>query len=217
VLRTEYAAEKPNPVLEPAVAPPTVEATEVHKAGVTAQYDGLYEVGRIGKYVQNLEAQLKQNRQTLQNVERDWQQTRNELGVARREREEARRQAAVDHESVACIEAENNGLKSEVERLRLEILRLKGQITATENRHEQAAASHAAQLDTLSERIEREGEHRVGAFRNKLAAKVQTYADGLKDANAMQMTEELGTAIRNQLRQLLRLLKAEGVRIHGDL
>ena len=72
------------------------------------------------------------------------------------------------------------------------------------------------ELNILSERIAREGEHRVNAFRNRIGAKVQKYADDLKNASDMPMTEELGNVLRNQMKQLFWILKSDGVRINGD-
>lgn len=217
ICRPETTPDAPLPTQEPPKSTPLVDTASIRPSPAPAQYDALYEIGRLGKYVQSLEGQLRQSRLSLQTAERDWQQTRNELGLARREREEARRQAAVEHDSAAHLTVEKSGLQKEIESLRTDMKSLQDQLETARNRHQESVASHGEQLDTLSERIAREGEHRVNAFRNKLGAKVQTYADDIKDAADMEMTLELGTALRNQMKQLLRLLKAEGVRINGGL
>ena len=72
-------------------------------------------------------------------------------------------------------------------------------------------------LDIMSERIAREGEHRINAFRNRIGAKLQTYADGFVEASDREMTVDLGKALRGQMRQILRLLKSEGVPLEGKL
>lgn len=217
ICRPETTPDAPLPTQEPPKSTPLVDTPSLRPSPAPAQYDALYEIGRLGKYVQSLEGQLRQSRQSLQTAERDWQQTRNELGTVRREKEDARRQASVEHDSAARLAGEKSGLQKEVEALRSEIEKLREQLRAAESRHEQAVASHDEQLDTLSERIAREGEHRVDAFRNKLGAKVQTYADGFVGASDREMTVDLGAALRGQMRQLLRLLKAEGIKIEGGL
>lgn len=196
---------------------PPGDTSSIRPSPASAQYDALYEIGRLGKYVQSLETKLEQNRKSLQTAERDWQHTRNELGAARREREEARRRATIEQDLAARLAGEKSSLQKEVETLRLKNEKFREQLKAAESRHEQAVASHGQQLDTLSERIAREGEHRVDAFRNKLGSKVQTYADGFIGASDREMTADLGAALRGQMRQLLRLLKAEGIRIEGGL
>ncbi|MBM4088174.1 MAG: hypothetical protein FJ276_01900 [Planctomycetes bacterium] len=199
------------------VASSPADATaELRSPRQPAQYDALYEIERIGKYVQNLEGQIKQHRQKIQTAERDWQQAHSELEIARREREDARRQASVEHDSATRLAGEKSELHKEAESLQSEIDRLREQLRAAESRHEQAVASHSEQLNTLSERIAREGEHWVGAFRNRIGARVQKYADDLKNASDMPMTDDLGKAIRNQMKQLLWILKSDGVKINGD-
>jgi hypothetical protein len=182
-----------------------------------AQYDALYEIERIGKYVQNVEAQIKQHRQKIQSVEHDWQQAHSELETARRELEEARRQAAAGHDSATRLADEKNGLQKEVASLRSEIEKFREDMNVAESRHKQAVASYSEQLDTLTERIAREGEHRVNAFRNRLTTNIQTYADDFIGASEREMTVDLGVSLRGQMRQLLRLLMADGIKINGRL
>ena len=194
--------------------PPVVTA-QAHSSTPSHQYNALYEIERVGKYVRQLQSQLEQTQHRLQMTERDWQQTRNELGVVRQEKEEALRQASVEHSLVTRLSEEKSLLQKEIDALQTQIVKLTQELDAAHNHYKEAVASHGEQLDTLSERIAREGEHRIDAFRNKLGAMLQIYADGLKDATEMEMTSELGAALRNQMGQLLRLLKMEGVRING--
>jgi hypothetical protein len=211
---TDTLPPEPQKAISPATPVLTVQA---QPSTSPQEYDAMYEIGRIGKYVRSLESQLKKTRQAIQTAKDEWQQIRNELGVARREREEARRQAAVEHDSVMRLSVEMSALQNECESLQAEIEKLTRELDAARNHHDETVASHGEQLDTLSERIAGEGEHRVDAFRNKLGVMVQTYADGLKEATDMDMTLELGTALRSQMGQLLRLLKGEGIRINGGV
>ena len=65
-------------------------------------------------------------------------------------------------------------------------------------------------------RIAQEGDHRLATFRNKLAGMLRPIAANLKEARSMEMTPELGIAMRTQLRQMLNILKSEGIAIDGD-
>jgi chromosome segregation ATPase len=191
---TSSPTQKPTPV-------PGRDAKEGQSLQVSSKYDPLYELGRVRNYVQQVEYKLKQNQERLETLERDWQQARSALGVARRDTEEARRQTAVEHDSATRLARAKHDLQGEI----------------SQNQIQEMMASHGEQRDTLSERIACEGEHRLDAFRNRLGTRIQTYADGLKDATDMEMTADLGTALRSQMRQLLRLLKIEGVKINGTL
>ena len=204
----------------PNASPPSVTSVPVPREQSFAPsepYNVSKEIERLGNYVRSIESRLKESQETIEKIEHDSQKTLNELGVARSEREEARRRAAVAQASVTRLSAEKSGLLDEAESLRTRIEKLAEELEAARVDHETLVADHGAHLDSLSERIAREGEHRVDAFRNKLGAKIQTYADNLIEATGMEMTSELGTVLRNQMSQLLRLLKAEGIRIEGNL
>ena len=180
------------------------------------QYDAQYELGRLSKYVRQLEERLKKSKKAGQRAERNWQNAQKELAATRREQQGAMRRASVAKESATRLAREKSELEQQIDVLQSALQTTQTRLEAAGIHHEQTIASHDEQLDSLSERIAREGEHRVSAFRNRLAARVQTYADGLKEADEMEMTQELGTALFNQMKQLVRFLKAEGVRIDGD-
>lgn len=196
---------------------PPVVSSPPNPASTPAQYDVMYELGRVSKYVQSLETKLKQARDAHQSAEVDWQQALSELGTIRREREDAKRQASIANDSARRLADENRELQKAVGSFCSEVDKLKEQLTASDYQYKEALASHGEKIDIMSERIAREGEHRIDAFRNRLGGKAQTYVDGFMDAAEMEMTAELGTALCGQMRQLLRLLKAEGVRIDGRL
>ena len=220
VLRTAVAQEHPSappPSKTTTPAAPTQEATATANAESSprSHYDALYELGRLTKYVRQLETGARQSRKELVSAQNDWQQTRNELVTAQREKEEAKRQAAVARSDASDIARAKTALEKQLEKLRSELQKAETQLEAADDKHNQALASHGDQLDTLSERIAREGAHRVDGFRKGLGAKIRTYAEGLQEASDMEMTTDLGVALRNQMKQLLRLLASEGIQIDG--
>jgi hypothetical protein len=71
-------------------------------------------------------------------------------------------------------------------------------------------------VDELSRRIEQEGNHRIVIFRNNLAGMLRPIAANLKEAQSMEMTTELGIALRTQLKQIMNMLRLQGIAIEGD-
>ena len=82
-----------------------------------------------------------------------------------------------------------------------------------ETQYKTKLQSYDKQLDILSERIAREGDHRVKIFQNKLKSKLRTYGQSLREVGGMEMTEELGKGLRVQLKQIIKILKSEGIDI----
>jgi len=67
--------------------------------------------------------------------------------------------------------------------------------------------------DELSQRIAQEGEHRLAIFRNRLTDLLRPFAVDLKDAYGIEMTPELGIAMRTHLKQMMNMLKSQGIGI----
>lgn len=74
--------------------------------------------------------------------------------------------------------------------------------------------THEEQLDMLSRRIAQEGDSRVKGFKAKIASMLQPYAIGLNDTRDMDMTVDLGISMRIQLKQVLKILKSQGIDIN---
>lgn len=197
--------------------PPSLPSEPTVRPVQDPEYDVLYEMGRLSRHLRQLEDELKQGQRSLRDAERDRQQARNELAVVRREQQETLRAAAVSNDSATRLADEKSVLVEQLETMQIALHEAQAELEAAGDHHKRTVASHGEHLDNLSERIAREGKHCVDAFRNNLAAKVQVYADELREARDMEMTVDIGTALRNQMKQLLRFLKSEGVRIDGRL
>ncbi len=145
----------------------------------------------------------------------DLQQIRKDLQSARNECGNAQRQMASIQQSNVRLSQEKEDLQREIEAIKADKEKLSEELTSVRGNHEQAVAAHSEHLDTLSERIESEGKHQIGLFRNRMGAKVQKYINDFNEASSMEMTADLGEALRNQMKQLFQILKDEGIKIDG--
>ncbi|PIP36854.1 MAG: hypothetical protein COX20_03460 [Desulfobacterales bacterium CG23_combo_of_CG06-09_8_20_14_all_52_9] len=179
-------------------------------------YDVLYELGLLTNYIKQMNIVLNRSQEDVARLERDLRQAKVELGVTSREKEEAKRRCSVVEDKLAESLARGKKLEQSVNSHQDQIENLKSQVVGAENRHKETLESHRAHADELSMRIAQEGDHRLATFRNKLAGMLRPIAANLKEARSMEMTPELGIAMRTQLRQMLNILKSEGIAIDGD-
>lgn len=179
------------------------------------QYDPLYEIGRLVDHVKQQDKLFKDTTHKLKQVERDYGFTRSELQIARRDQEELKRQLAIKKESLDEARKEQDLLAKNRDAVVEELNIKKSALTDAENQHKATLQSHEKQLDSLSERVAREGGHRLETFKKKLMLRLQSYGHSLGEAEDMEMTEELGKALRIQLKQILKILKREGINIEG--
>lgn len=179
-------------------------------------YDGLYELGRLTNYIKQMNMALNCSQEDVARLEQDLRQAKVELGVTSREKEEAKQRCSVVEDKLAESLARGKKLEQSVSSHQDQIENLKSQVVGAENRHKETLQSHRAHADELSWRIAQEGDHRLATFRNKLAEMLRPIAANLKEAQGMEMTPELGIAMRTQLRQMLNMLKSQGVAIDGD-
>ena len=213
IFRDDSTAERAT-TPEEAVPAPTPDATT--QPAIVAHYDWLLEIERLRNHFGSLTEGLRQSKRSLEREQQEAQAARNELAKARREMEEVRRQASAEQSSASRLTGENGALHMQIEELRAALEKEQRQLATARKHHKESLVSHHQRLEELSERIAVEREHGLAAFRNKLAAKVQTYANDLKEASDMNMTLELGEILRTQMKDLLWLLKAEGVNIEGE-
>lgn len=178
-------------------------------------YDPLKGIKQLSNYIREVEKQLDETRSELEKSNLDFQKVQVDLQVVRSECENANRQVAALRESNARLAMEKDSLQEEIEGHLSSIDTLREELDTARSKHKQEVADYRGQLKTLSERIAREGEIRIDIFRNALGAQIQSYANGLNEALVMEMTIELGLALRNQMNQLVQLLRNEGVRING--
>lgn len=204
------AAERPGAL---GVLPAT--SSQVGEDQPKPQYDALYEIGRLAEHIKQQDRQLKDTVEKLSQAEREWGVTRAELEVTRRDREELKRQLATERENLDEARKEQCHLAKSRDALVEELERTKAALTDTKRLHKETLQSHNQHLDILSERIAKEGDHRLETFKKKLKSKLRTYGQSLEEAEGMEMTEELGKALRIQLKQILMILKSEGIDIEG--
>jgi hypothetical protein len=179
-------------------------------------YDALHELGLLTNYIKQMSAVLNRSKEDVARLERELRQAKVELEVTCREKEEAKRRCSVVEHELAETLARGKKLEQSVNSQQDQIENLKSQVIGAENRHKETLESHRAHADELSRRIAQEGDHRMATFRNKLAGMLRPMAANLKEARSMEMTPELGIAMRTQLRQMLNMLKSQGIAIDGD-
>lgn len=194
----------------PAPLEPDMNRDAEHK------YDALYELGRLTNYINQMNTLLNRGLEDVARLERDHNQAKVELGETSREKEEAKRRCSVVEAELAESLARHKKLEQSVNSLEKQIENLESQLVDADNLHKKTLESHSEHADKLSTRIAQEGEHRLAIFRNKLADMLQPIAADLKEARNMEMTPELGIAIRTQLRQIMNMMKSQGIAINGD-
>jgi hypothetical protein len=180
------------------------------------KYDALYELGRLTNYINQMNMLLNRGMEDAARLERDLSQAKIKLGAARREKEDAKMRCTIVEGDLAESLARSKRLEESVESYQNQIERLKSRLADAENLHRSTMESHNTHADELSARIAKEGDHRLTTFCNKLAGMLRPIATDLKEAQNMEMTPELGIAMRTQLRQILNMMKSQGIAIDGD-
>jgi uncharacterized protein (DUF3084 family) len=153
--------------------------------------------------------------QKLKQTERDASFARSELEMTRRDREELKRQLAIERKNLDSARKEQEQLAKSRDAVVKELNITKTALKDAESQHKATLQSHDKQLDCLSERIATEGDHRIETFKKKLRSKLRTYGQSLQEAQEMEMTQELGKALQIQLKQIVKILKSEGIDIEG--
>lgn len=219
--------------------PALLVATEVDRPSQSREeYDVLHELERVRQYLVDTQSETVLYKQQIEKAGRDLQEARDQRDSARGERNASRMEARAERDSAARLASEKSALQRELdllraekdlsaarftsekgalqtenESLRVEIDRLSQKLATVESRHKEMLATHSDQLDTLSNRIAHEGNQFLEEFRNKLGAKLRPFSNELAEAADVQMSPDLVMALRNQMRQLFRLLKDEGINI----
>ena len=209
-VETAVLVKRPGAKLQP------VMSSQVRKDQSTPQYDPLFEISRLAEH-------FKQQDRLFKDIVKQLSQTKRECGVKRSELERTRQNLGELKRLLAIEVVKLDAARKEQELLvvsRDEVIeRLEVKKAALENieiQYKTKLQSYDKQLDILSERIAREGDHRVKIFKNKLKSKLRTYGQSLREAGGMEMTEELGKGLRVQLKQILKILKSEGIDIEGS-
>lgn len=179
------------------------------------QYDPLYEIGRLVEHIKQQDRLFKSTMQKLKQTERDSSSARSELNMIRRDREELKRQLAIERKNLDTARKEQEQLVKSRDAVVEELNITKAALKDAQSQHKATLESHDKQLDSLSERIATEGDHRIETFKKKLKSKLRTYGQSLQEAQEMEMTQELGKALLIQLKQIVKILKSEGIDIEG--
>jgi predicted nucleic acid-binding Zn-ribbon protein len=179
-------------------------------------YDALYELGRLTHHIKQMNMALNHRQEDVAKLDRHLQQAKVELEGTCREKEEAKRSCSVIKDELAESLARGKKLEQSVNSLKEQIENLKSKLVGAENHHKETVESHNAHADELSKRIAQEGDQRLATFRNKMAGILRPVATNLKEARSMEMTPELGITMRTQLRQILNIMKSQGIAIEGD-
>lgn len=194
--------------------PASLQIETIRDTGDT--YNVLNELERLTKYIRQMNMELTGRQEEAAELERLLRQGEDDLRETRRENEEAKRRRSVVEGKLAESLAFSKGLEESVKSYQDQIESLKSQLVDADNRHRKALESHRVHADELSTRIAQEGDHRLATFRNKLAGMLRPIAADLKEARSTEMTPELGIAMRTQLRQILNMMKSQGIAIDGD-
>lgn len=199
---------------EKADLPVPVQTETTQMSGVT--YNVLNELERLTNHIKKMNLELAGGSDKVAELERRLRDTEEDMRAIRREKEEVSRCKSIADselsESLARVKELEHSIKShkdQVESLKLQLL-------AADNRHSETLESHSAHIDELSARIAKEGVHRLATFRNKLAGMLRPIAADLKGARSMEMTPELGIAMRTLLGQILNIMKSQGITIEGE-
>jgi hypothetical protein len=196
-----------------AVDPTPLQTGTIRDSGET--YDVLNELERLTNHVGQMKRMLDRRQEDVAGLERLLRQAEDDLRKTKQEKEEVKRRCSIVEgelaESLTCVKR----FEQSVNNHQNQIENLKSQVVGAENRHKETLESHRAHADELSRRIAQEGDHRLVTFRNKLAEMLRPIAANLKEARSMEMTPELGIAMRTQLRQMMNILKSQGIAIDG--
>ena len=181
-----------------------------------ATYDVLNELERLTNHIRQMNMELTHRQEEVAELERLLRQAEDDLRKTQREKEETNRRCSMVEGDLAESLARGKKLEQSVNSHQDQIENLKSKLVGAENRHKETVESHNAHADELSKRIAQEGDHRLNGFRHRLAGLLRPIAMDMKESQNMEMTPELGTAVRTQLKQVLTMLKSQGVPIDGD-
>ena len=163
--------------------------------------DGL---NRVSNQVRGLMSELQKAKSDVAQVDINLKNVQSELESLQIEHAEWKRIIETEQERVKHLTQENSKLIEERSRLKEDLHNEQSKLA-------NARESHEKELDDASERIDRESEHKVKVFCNRLAYQLRDNVKNLKDAEDMDMTLELGEALKTQLRQVLKILEKEGI------
>lgn len=197
---------------------PSINESEssVNEPSPQIKYNALHEIERLSKYIRENQSLLENTQSELDGTKQDLDSIKIKLRNTLSDLEKLKNvlvneQNKIKHLSEGKVSLDNNI------RILSETLEDKDvKLTEAEKKYQEMVKSYEKQLDDLSERIEREKNHGLNAFRKGLGEKLRITMINLKEAEQMEMTTELGKALRSQLKNLLWILRNEGIEINGN-
>lgn len=179
------------------------------------QYDPLFEISRLVEHIKEQDLLLKDTLIDLEKSERDQQLAHSELRTVKNDREELKKELDNLKDKTNQLRMEQEQLEKSRNELAEDLRKARSDIKNAEDKLVETQHSYDQQLDSLSERIAGEGNHRIEAFKKKLMLKLRIYGQSLDEVEDMEMTVELGKVLQIQLKQILKILKSQGIEIEG--
>jgi len=179
------------------------------------EYKVFDEINRLANYVRNLTEQNTKNQTIIKKYQEKVESYKSKLNSAQKLYESSIQNLKYEQKKTRSLSREKETMIVENTDLKHKISELKEELTKAKKEYDNAITDHMQNIDRLSERINLEGSHKIEAFRKKLGSKLRSYDQNIRETEGMEMTPELGRAMWTQQRQLLRLLKSEGVDIGG--
>lgn len=178
-------------------------------------YDAFAELEHLTNYFRQTNMALNRSQEDVARLERNLRQVEDDLRKSRQEKEKVEQLCAlVEIERADSLER-CKSLEQSINSQQDQIESLNSKLVDADNLHKDLMETHRSQIDKLSRRISQEGDHRLTIFRNKLADMLRPFVVNMKEAQSMEMTQELGVAMQTQLKQILSILKSQGVTMEG--
>jgi hypothetical protein len=179
-------------------------------------FDVFSEIERVMKHIKKMCVELDDSKKEVRKLNQKIGQIEEALRKNQQQKEEANQRSSLSEEQLK----ESQALTQKLELLNADyytqIEGLRSQLADADSRHNETVKSYEEHAETLSRRIAQEGDNRIKTFCNKLAAMLRPFATDLKESQTMVMNVELGTAMRTQLKQVLKILKSQGIGIEGN-
>ena len=187
---------------------PGIEKQQSTTGDVTKESDILDDLDRFSKQVRNLVSELKKAKSDFAQVDLRLKNTQSELESLQIENAQIKKNIETEQVRTKQLAQDKSELIAEKSKLEKELLNEQSKLA-------DAKESHEKELDEASNRIDKESEYKVKVFRNRLANELRDNVKNFKDAENMDMTLELGKALKTQLRQIIRILEKGGINFNG--
>jgi len=182
---------------------------------VSTNYDAFFEIGRLAEYIKQQRESAKHTTQDLLYVKEELNISRDKTRLLQKEIEGLNNQLKNNTENEVSLTVKLADLKKVNEGLTSELFDTKHNLRCSTELHKSELKSLEHQLDVMSERISKEGGHRLNIFRNKIKGRLKNFGKILEDVENMETSDDLCRLLRTQLKQMIKTLKSEGIDING--